>query len=109
MDVPVMEPTRVPTASATRACFIWGILPSLSSIPARLAVPTRVPMVSNISIMQKVMMSITAVPQPIWKKSAKSNFIKVVFIISAKGGTKEASFREAKGAKPSRKMKPPTQ
>ena len=40
-------------------------LPFLSSIPARLAVPTRVPMVSNISMIQKVTISVTTVNPPI--------------------------------------------
>ena len=55
-----------------------GILPSLSTMPAREAVPTRVPMVSNISIMQKVMIRVMAVNQPMFKKPAKSNLKSVV-------------------------------
>ena len=45
--LPVSAPATVPTASANSASFICGIFPSLSTIPARDAVPTSVPMVSN--------------------------------------------------------------
>ena len=65
VEVPVQAPATVPTASANRASLILGILPSLSSMPARLAVPTRVPMVSNISMIQKVTIRVIAVNQPI--------------------------------------------
>ncbi len=91
------EPTTVPTASANSASFILGIFPSLSSIPARLAVPTRVPMVSNISIIQKVTTNVITVNQPTWAKPLKLNLNRVVSAISAKGGTKDASVRDAKG------------
>ena len=76
------------------------MLPALSTIPAREAVPTRVPMVSNMSIMQKVMTSVTAVNQPISRKPVKLNLKKVVSIMSAKGGAKEAPDRDAKGLMP---------
>ena len=85
-----------------------GMLPSLSTMPAREAVPTRVPMVSNMSIMQKVMMRVMAVNHPICKKPWKSNLKSVVSTMSAKGGTKEAVEREAKGFTPST-TKSPTQ
>ena len=67
-------------------------------MPAREAVPTRVPMVSNISIMQKVMIRVTAVNQPMSKKPWKLNLNRVVSAMSAKGGRKEAVAREAKGS-----------
>ena len=75
-------------------------------MPAREAVPTRVPMVSNISIMQKVRIRVTAVNQPIWKKPLKSNLKKVRLIMSAKGGTKEAPARDAKGFTPIKTASP---
>ena len=65
-------------------------------------------MVSNISIMQKVMMSATAVNQPMLMNVSKSNLKKVVFIISFSGGTNEAVARDANGLV-SRKMKLPPQ
>ena len=71
VEVPVAAPAMVPMASESRASFILGILPSLSTMPAREAVPTRVPMVSNISIMQKVMIRVMAVNQPMFTKPAK--------------------------------------
>ena len=108
VEVPVHAPATVPTASASRASFILGILPSLSSISALAAVPTRVPMVSNISIMQKVMIKVSAVNQPISIKVLKSNLKKVVSSMSLRGGTKDAPCREAKGLT-SRKMKLPAQ
>ena len=58
-------------ASDSRASFMLGMLPSLSTMPAREAVPTRVPMVSNISIMQKVMIRVMAVNQPICRNPSK--------------------------------------
>ena len=82
VEVPQQAPATVPTASDSRASFMLGILPSLSVMPAREAVPTRVPMVSNISIMQKVMIRLIAVNQPMLKKSAKSNLNSVVSTIS---------------------------
>ena len=82
MEVPQQAPATVPTASDSRASFMLGILPSLSVMPAREAVPTNVPMVSNISIMQKVMIRLIAVNQPILKKSVKSNLNSVVSTIS---------------------------
>ena len=108
VEVPQQAPAMVPTASAVRASFILGILPSLSVMPAREAVPTRVPMVSNISIMQKVMISVMAVNQPICRKPEKLNLNRVVSTISAKGGMKEAPARDAKGFAP-RKMASPAQ
>ena len=58
MEVPQQAPATVPTASDSRASFMLGMLPSLSVMPARDAVPTSVPMVSNMSIMQKVMIRV---------------------------------------------------
>ena len=75
---------------------------------ARAAVPTRVPMVSNMSIMQKVMIRATAVNQPMLMKVLKSNLKKVVSSISPRGGTKDAVARDSNGLV-SRKMKLPPQ
>ena len=108
VEVPVRAPHTVPTASDSKACFIWGILPSASSIFAREAVPTRVPMVSNMSMMQKVMMRVMEVNQPILKKPLKSNLKSVVSAMSLKGGSQEAVIKEAKGFSP-RKMACPAQ
>ena len=108
VEVPVRAPVMVPTASEIRACFIWGMVPFSSSILAREAVPTRVPMVSNMSMMQKVMMRVMRVNQPTWAKPAKSSLNRVVFAMSAKGGTKEAVFRLSKGLM-CRKMASPAQ
>ena len=47
-------PTAVPMASHIMASRMRGMLPSLSIMPALLAVPTRVPMVSNISTREKL-------------------------------------------------------
>jgi len=77
-------------------------------MPAREAVPTSVPMVSNISIMQKVMTSVMAVNQPMFTKPAKSNLKSVVETMSAKGGTKLAVARLANGLT-CRKMALPAQ
>ena len=65
------------------------------------AVPTRVPIVSNISIIQNVMISVIAVNIPISNNPLKSNLNNVVSNISLKGGTNEAVFNEAKGFSPS--------
>ena len=93
-------PATVPMASESRASFMLGISPFSFTMPAREAVPTRVPMVSNISIMQKVMISVMAVNQPMFIKPAKSNLKSVVETMSAKGGTKLAVSRLAKGFTP---------
>ena len=82
VEVPVQAPAMVPMASDSRASFILGMFPFLSVIPAREAVPTSVPMVSNMSIMQKVMIRLMAVNQPMRKKSEKSNLNRVVQTIS---------------------------
>ena len=66
-------------------------------MPAREAVPTRVPMVSNISMTQKVITRVMTVNQPISKKPLKLNLNSVVSTMSFTGGKKEASAREAKG------------
>ena len=55
-------------------------------------------MVSNISIMQKVMTKVTMVNTPMSKNPSKLNLKKVVSIMSAKGGRKEAVFRVPKGS-----------
>ena len=65
-------------------------------------------MVSNMSMMQKVITRVMTVNQPISTKPAKLNLNNVVLAISAKGGRKEAAAREAKGLVP-RKTKEPAQ
>ena len=60
------------------------------------------------SIMQKVMIRLMAVNQPMRKKSEKSNLNRVVLTISWKGGRKDAPSREAKGFT-FRKIKLPAQ
>ena len=102
----MQAPTTVPTASDSRASFMLGISPFSFTMPAREAVPTSVPMVSNISIMQKVRIRVMAVNQPSWKNPAKSNLKKVRFIMSANGGTKEAPDRDAKGFTPMKMASP---
>ena len=97
VEVPVTEPASVPTASEIKASFILGILPVASSILALDSVPTSVPIVSNMSMMQNVMMRVTTVNQPIWAKPAKSSLKRVVSAISLKGGRKDAVARLAKG------------
>ena len=77
-------------------------------MPAREAVPTRVPMVSNMSIMQKVMTRVIMVNQLMLIKPWKLNLNRVVSTISPKGGRKEAEARETKGLVP-RKAKEPIQ
>ena len=66
-------------------------------MPAREAVPTRVPMVSNMSIMQKVMTRVMMVNTPMSRKPWKLNLNRVVPAMSAKGGSQLAVDREAKG------------
>ena len=97
VDVPVHAPTIVPTASEISACFMFGIFPCLSTIPARDAVPTSVPIVSNISMIQNVIISDTAVNQPILIKSLKSSLNNVVSTISLTGGINEAVASAANG------------
>ncbi len=97
VEVPVQAPQTVPMASASRASFMLGILPCLSTMPAREAVPTRVPMVSNMSIMQKVMTRVMMVNTPMSRKPWKLNLNRVVPAMSAKGGSQLAVDREAKG------------
>ena len=82
VEVPVADPTTVPTASAKSASFILGILPFSSNIPARLAVPTSVPMVSNMSMIQKVTIRVITVNQPICANPLKLNLNSVVSAIS---------------------------
>ncbi|MPN13628.1 hypothetical protein SDC9_160950 [bioreactor metagenome] len=85
VDVPSIAPAEVATASANKALLTLGSLPSLSIMFAFEAVPTKVPIVSNISTNEKesitVKMLVIAVarvaPSPIFNKPAKSIFIKV--------------------------------
>jgi len=77
VEVPVQAPAMVPMASDSRASFMLGISPFSSTMPAREAVPTKVPMVSNMSMMQKVMIRVMAVNQPISMKPAKLNLNRV--------------------------------
>ena len=49
VETPRTAPAVVPTASASNAPLIRGSLPSLSSMPALVDTPIRVPIVSNIS------------------------------------------------------------
>ena len=77
-------------------------------MPARDAVPTRVPMVSNMSIMQKVMTRVVTVNQPTLARPAKLNLKRVVSAMSPKAGRKEAVARLAKGLTP-RKIASPAQ
>ena len=85
-----------------------GISPFSSTIPALEAVPTRVPIVSNISIIQNVIISVIAVNHPISTNPEKLNLNKVVSAISANGGTKEAPLSDANGLV-SRKIASPAQ
>ena len=78
VEVPVKEPATVPIASESSASFICGMLPFSSTMLAREAVPTSVPMVSNISMMQKVITMVMTVNQPICAKPAKSSLKSVV-------------------------------
>ena len=75
-------------------------------MPTRDAVPINVPMVSNMSIMQNVMMSVMAVNQPICRNEAKLKRNSVVETISANGGTNDAVASDANGLTPSRKYSP---
>ena len=106
VDVPVQAPTMVPMESDSMACFICGILPCSSSMPARAAVPTSVPMVSNMSIMQNVMMSVMAVNQPISRKPAKLNLNNVKSTMSPNAGSQEASDSPANGSIPKKSASP---
>ena len=53
VEVPSTAPAVVATASASSACLIRGSLPSLSIMPALVAHPISVPMVSKISTNRK--------------------------------------------------------
>ena len=108
VDVPVHAPVTVPMASASSASRMRGMLPSLSTMPARLAVPTRVPMVSNMSMMQNVMTSVTTVNQPISPRATKSNLNRVVAAMSPNAGTNDAPLSDANGFV-CRKMASPAQ
>ena len=106
VEVPVHAPTIVPIESESSASFIWGILPSLSSMPARAAVPTNVPMVSNMSIMQNVTISVIAVNHPSSKNPAKLNLNSVRLTISPNGGTHDAVVRLSNGLSPKNSASP---
>ena len=54
VDVPSAAPATVPIASARRACFTFGMFPSLSVNPASVVTPTNVPIVSKISTKRNV-------------------------------------------------------
>ena len=54
VDVPNAAPATVPIASARRACFTFGMFPSLSVNPASVVTPTSVPIVSKISTKRNV-------------------------------------------------------
>ena len=106
VEVPVSEPVTVPIASDRRASFILGMLPSLSSIPAREAVPTSVPIVSNISIRQNVITSVITVNTPRLASPAKLSLNSVVAAMSENAGTNVALSSAAKGFVPSAKYCP---
>ena len=97
VEVPVTDPATVPIASERSASFIFGMLPFSSSIFARDAVPTRVPIVSNISIRQKVIIRVMIVNHPISINPLKSRRKSVVSAISLNGGTNDAVFNDSKG------------
>ena len=97
VEVPVKLPTTVPVASAIRHSFICFILPFSSSIFALDAVPIKVPIVSNMSIIQNVIISVIAVDQPMLKNASKLNLKSVVADKSANAGTHEAVPSAAKG------------
>ena len=105
--VPVIEPTQVASESDNNARFIPGILSFSSNIPAFLAVPYKVPMVSNISTIQKEIIVIMAEKTPISNKFLKSNFRKVVWNISENGGSHVAVVKDINGFFPN--MKEPIQ
>ena len=86
--VPISAPNETPKASTSIAFPIFGELPSLSINPALLAVPTKVPKVSNNSTKVKVN---TTVQIPM---------LKAPLISSSKTARFEKSGR-AKGEKPS--------
>ena len=98
VEVPVHEPTTVPTASLIRASFICGIFPFSSSMPARDAVPTSVPIVSNMSIMQNVMMSVITVNHPSSRNPAKLNLNSVRSTMSPNAGSHDAVASAANGS-----------
>ena len=95
--VPVRAPHTVPQASDNNASFMFGILPFSSNMFARLAVPTRVPIVSNISIMQNVNTRVTTVNIPSDFKTLKSNLNNVNAVISLNGGNQLAVASDANG------------
>lgn len=67
--VPRHAPTVVPTASANRAALTLGILPSLSTRPAFVETPIRVPTVSNMSTKRNVNRMISISIEKTWEKS----------------------------------------
>ena len=70
VEVPNTAPAVVATASATSACLTLGSFPSLSSIPAFVATPIKVPKVSNMSTNKNADKIATKFSMPIWEKSA---------------------------------------
>ena len=66
------------------------ILPFSSTMPALDAVPTSVPIVSNISIIQNVIINVIIVNHPISGIALKLNLNNVVSAISLKGGIQES-------------------
>ena len=108
VDVPVQAPTMVPMESESRASFIWGILPFSSSMSAREAVPTSVPMVSNMSIITKVTMRVMAVNHPMSRNPARLNLKNVRSTIAPNAGIQEAWPSAANGSRP-RKIASPAQ
>ena len=61
VEVPNIEPPTVAIASQRRLFFAFGIFPSSSNIFADFAVPIKVPIVSNMSTMEKVIISMIKV------------------------------------------------
>ena len=77
VDVPIMEPATVPTASERSAPLMPGSFPSLSSIPPRVAQPISVPSVSNMSTKRNAM---TTTIKSGFSIAEKSSFINVGII-----------------------------
>ena len=70
--VPKQAPNVVPTASENKAFFMLGTFPSLSNILALVATPTKVPIVSNISMNNNVNNAITISKENmLWKSNLK--------------------------------------
>ena len=67
VEVPTRATAAVEMASAIRASFMRMALPSLSTMPACFAAPSRVPMESNILTREKLMTSMTTV-RMVWPR-----------------------------------------